>query len=284
MRLVKIPTTRAQSERRREGRDRTTCSANGACRRTRSSASCTAPRSPPTPCSKRKGAKIGLLTTEGFKDVLEIGRQMRHSDVRPRARAGDAGVPGAGRVAQGGARARHGRRARCSCRWTRARSCARSTSWSPRASRRSRSATCSRSSIRRTSGGRARSSPSAIREHHGLAVLARSIPAFREYERTCVTAFDAYMKPVVGRYLESMEQDLAARRRPAPLQIMQSRGGISSLRDRPAAAGAAVPVGARGRRDRRPGGRPRGRDRRPDHRRYRRHELRHRPDQRRRSR
>ena len=26
-----------------------------------------------------KGAKIGLLTTAGFKDVLEIGRQMRHS-------------------------------------------------------------------------------------------------------------------------------------------------------------------------------------------------------------
>ena len=26
-----------------------------------------------------KGAKIGLITTAGFKDVLEIGRQMRHS-------------------------------------------------------------------------------------------------------------------------------------------------------------------------------------------------------------
>src|SRR5690348_15445223 len=26
-----------------------------------------------------KGASIGLLTTAGFKDVLEIGRQMRHS-------------------------------------------------------------------------------------------------------------------------------------------------------------------------------------------------------------
>ena len=37
-------------------------------------------------------------------------------------------------------------------------------------------------------------------------------PAFREYERTCVTAFDAYVKPVVGRYLEDMERDLAARR------------------------------------------------------------------------
>ena len=42
-------------------------------------------------------------------------------------------------------------------------------------------------------------------------------PAFREYERTCVTAFDAYIKPVVGRYLESMEQDLAGAGVGAPL-------------------------------------------------------------------
>ncbi|MEX0759550.1 MAG: hydantoinase/oxoprolinase N-terminal domain-containing protein, partial [Tistlia sp.] len=28
---------------------------------------------------ERKGARIGLLTTAGFKDVLEIGRQMRQA-------------------------------------------------------------------------------------------------------------------------------------------------------------------------------------------------------------
>jgi N-methylhydantoinase A/oxoprolinase/acetone carboxylase beta subunit len=55
-------------------------------------------------------------------------------------------------------------------------------------------------------------------------------PAFREYERTCVTAFDAYLKPVVDRYLESMERDLAEAGVSAPLQIMQSRGGIASSR------------------------------------------------------
>src|ERR1700722_13040022 len=27
---------------------------------------------------ERKGARVGLITTEGFRDVLEIGRQMRH--------------------------------------------------------------------------------------------------------------------------------------------------------------------------------------------------------------
>ena len=151
-------------------------------------------------------------------------------------------------------------------------------SWSPRASRRSRSATCSRSSIRRMSGGRARSSPSATRR--SWFPCPREVdPAFREYERTCVTAFDAYIKPVVGRYLESMEQDLAADgvRNAAADHAVARRHQL--LRHRPAASGAALPVGPRGRCDRRPGGRPRGRDRGPDHRRYRRDELRHRLDQ-----
>ena len=52
-------------------------------------------------------------------------------------------------------------------------------------------------------------------------------PAFREYERTVVTAFDAYVKPVVDRYLANLDAGLAAAHVPAPLQIMQSRGGIS---------------------------------------------------------
>src|SRR4029079_8107001 len=66
--------------------------------------------------------------------------------------------------------------------------------------------------------------------HPGVMVSLSSDvdPAFREYERTCVTAFDAYIKPVVGRYLERMEQELAADGVRTPLQIMQSRGGISS--------------------------------------------------------
>jgi N-methylhydantoinase A len=52
-------------------------------------------------------------------------------------------------------------------------------------------------------------------------------PAFREYERTVVTAFDAYMKPIVDRYLGHLETGLAAAGVAAPLQIMQSRGGLA---------------------------------------------------------
>jgi N-methylhydantoinase A/oxoprolinase/acetone carboxylase beta subunit len=61
-------------------------------------------------------------------------------------------------------------------------------------------------------------------------------PTFREYERTVVTAFDAYLKPVVSRYLERLEEGLRAVQVDAPLQVMQSRGGLagtSVARQRP---------------------------------------------------
>jgi N-methylhydantoinase A len=66
-------------------------------------------------------------------------------------------------------------------------------------------------------------------DHPGIAVsLSCEVdPTFREYERTVVTAFDAYMKPVVRRYLERLEDGLAAAHVTAPLQMMQSRGGLS---------------------------------------------------------
>jgi N-methylhydantoinase A len=54
-------------------------------------------------------------------------------------------------------------------------------------------------------------------------------PAFREYERTVVTAFDAYMKPVVGRYLDRLADRLTASGVTAPLQVMQSRGGLAGI-------------------------------------------------------
>ncbi|MFL5281616.1 MAG: hydantoinase/oxoprolinase family protein, partial [Rhodopila sp.] len=53
-------------------------------------------------------------------------------------------------------------------------------------------------------------------------------PAFREYERTCVTGFDAYIKPVVADYLADLESGLQRIGVKAPLQVMQSRGGLAS--------------------------------------------------------
>ena len=53
-------------------------------------------------------------------------------------------------------------------------------------------------------------------------------PAYREYERTAVTAFDAYVKPVLDRYLVNLERLLERRKVECGLQVMMSRGGICS--------------------------------------------------------
>jgi N-methylhydantoinase A/oxoprolinase/acetone carboxylase beta subunit len=78
------------------------------------------------------------------------------------------------------------------------------------------------------------------RERHPGLLISLSCevdPAFREYERTVVTAFDAYIKPVVDRYLANLEAGLSQAKVNAPLQVMQSRGGVAA-----AAAARSRPV------------------------------------------
>src|SRR6266853_993695 len=62
-------------------------------------------------------------------------------------------------------------------------------------------------------------------------------PTFREYERSCVTAFDAYLGPVVKRYLAGLAETLRGLGVPSVPLIMRSRGGIVS-----AALAAQQPV------------------------------------------
>lgn len=53
-------------------------------------------------------------------------------------------------------------------------------------------------------------------------------PMFREYERLVITAFDAYVGPIVEEYIKSLEKGLHKRGIPAVLQVMQSRGGVTN--------------------------------------------------------
>src|ERR1700761_7880730 len=75
---------------------------------------------------------------------------------------------------------------------------------------------------------RAREIVAAAHPRLAVSLSSEVDPAFREYERTAVTAFDAYLKPIVADYIARMAGDLADAGVPAPLQIMQSRGGISA--------------------------------------------------------
>lgn len=51
----------------------------------------------------------------------------------------------------------------------------------------------------------------------------------REYERLVMTTFDAYVKPITEKYLSSLAERLSESSK-ATLQIMQSRGGINGWR------------------------------------------------------
>jgi N-methylhydantoinase A len=70
--------------------------------------------------------------------------------------------------------------------------------------------------------------------HPGMSVsLSSSInPVFREYERTVVTVFDAYVRPLVEGYLTKLGNGLRQSRRSTmpTLSVMQSRGGTTSAR------------------------------------------------------
>jgi N-methylhydantoinase A len=80
-----------------------------------------------------------------------------------------------------------------------------------------------------------------VRQHVPNSVYvtcsADVLPEIREYERTSTAVVSAYVGPVVRDYLDELERDIRATGIRAPLQIMQSNGGIMSLdsaREKPA--------------------------------------------------
>ena len=52
------------------------------------------------------------------------------------------------------------------------------------------------------------------------------LPVFREYERAMATVLNAYVQPVVSRYIGKLESGLRTRGLQGPLLIMASNGGV----------------------------------------------------------
>jgi N-methylhydantoinase A len=174
---------------------------------------------------ERKGAKIGLIASEGFRDILEIGYQLRQDLHRiilepvtpvflaPGARRKEVreqvSAQGEVIVPLDEASVRH--------------AVAELVAEGVRAI-----AVCYLFSfLYPKHEQRTRELIQATHPEIAVSLSSEVDPTFREYERTVVTAFDAYMKPVVGRYLERLEDGLRAACVTAPLQIMQSRGGLA---------------------------------------------------------
>ena len=171
------------------------------------------------------------------------------ADVRPRHGPGDADVPGAAAPARGHPRAARRARPR------------------PRAARRGRGAR--RGAALRAQGVQAiavcylfsfvnpRPRAAHARDRREVApeisvsLSSEVDPTFREYERLCVTAFDAYLGPVVKRYLAGLAETLRGlgRRRRAADHALARRHRLGGAGR--AAAGHALPLRPGGGRDRR---------------------------------
>ena len=67
-------------------------------------------------------------------------------------------------------------------------------------------------------------------EDHSLSVVCSSdvAPEWREYERTSTTAIAAYVAPIVVSYLKELENRTAERGMRGSLRVMQSNGGVMS--------------------------------------------------------
>lgn len=79
-----------------------------------------------------------------------------------------------------------------------------------------------------------------------LYLSSRVNPQIEEYPRANSTALAAYVGPVVDRYVATLDQALAADNVAAPLRLMRSDGGIAtprSARDNPAAMLFSGPAG-----------------------------------------
>jgi N-methylhydantoinase A len=175
--------------------------------------------------TERTGAATALVTTSGFRDVLEIGRANRPDLYNLAYRKPAPFVPRHLRFEVGGRMTHTGEAAE----------------------------PLSRYDLDGVAGRLAGAGVRAVavcflhawanpeHEKQAAAALAAALPGvaviashqvsgqWREYERTSTTVLSAYVQPVVTSYLASLENSLRAAGVRGPLYAMRSNGGVSSF-------------------------------------------------------
>jgi N-methylhydantoinase A len=173
---------------------------------------------------QRRGATVGLITTQGFRDLLEIGRQTRPhmfslqedhpAPVVPRERrfevaerviaSGDILRPlDTASLAAAVAQVRESGAEAC--------------------------AVCLLFAFVNPTHERAIAE--ALETIPGLYVSLSSEvqPEFREYERLSTTVLNAYLQPIIARYLHHLQSEVTGILPATALGISQSSGGLMSL-------------------------------------------------------
>ncbi len=172
---------------------------------------------------ERKGARVGLITTAGFRDVLEMRRRDRRqtwglwgdfvpvvdrdmrlevdertlADGSIRQPADPAQVQAAARaLLEGGAEAL--------------------------------AIVFVNAYANPANELTALAAAEAVWPNAHLACSAQILPEIREFERTSTTALNAYLQPVVGSYLGKLDQALAGEGFAGQFHVVQSNGGVMS--------------------------------------------------------
>jgi N-methylhydantoinase A/oxoprolinase/acetone carboxylase beta subunit len=176
---------------------------------------------------ERKGSLTGLLMTAGFEDTLEIGRQKRSRmyDLFLRPETPSFMAPRHRRVGIGERIAADGSIVRPLDESEVRAACARLVGeYGVTAI-----SVCYLFSFRNPLHElRTREIIAAAHPHVRVSLSCEVDPTFREYERCVVTTLDAYLQGAVGDYLQRLSQALVELGFRANLQVMQSRGGITS--------------------------------------------------------
>ena len=184
---------------------------------------------------EQKGALTAVLTTEGFEDVLELGR-MKRSRMYDLAMDPETPTFLAPRRRRVGVRERLDAKGRVLVPLHE--DDVRESVLALRAHGVSAVAVCYLFSfVNPVHEQRTREIVASLAPEISVSLSSEVDPTFREYERLCVTAFDAYLGPVVKRYLAGLVDTLRGLGVGAPPLIMRSRGGIVS-----AALAARQPV------------------------------------------
>ena len=183
---------------------------------------------------ERRGARTALVTTEGFEDLLIIGRQTRPSLYDWRVTRPPPVVP---RGMSIGARERIGPRGKVlkGLSKTEAQRVRRAL----RALGAESVAVCLLFSFANTRHEELLGE--ILSPEFEVSISSHVHPEFREYERASTTSLDAYVKPIVRKHLVDLERALGSR-----FHVMKSGGGIADSRqvlERPIDLALSGPAG-----------------------------------------
>jgi N-methylhydantoinase A len=191
---------------------------------------------------ERKGARVGLLTTEGHRDILEMREGLKDDRYNLRM---PPPVPLVPRHLRIGVRERvrpdgtvdrplsqaslaAGIRALARAGVESAAICYLHAYGNPRHEARTRQAV-------------ARSLPGVY-----LSVSSEVLPQIKEYERVCTTVVNAYVGPALSRYLAALAARLTASGYDRGVLIMQSHGGVATIEDSSRLAAGVILSGPAG--------------------------------------